>query len=297
MVIWTHGNADASAIARRIVSGCAHPGADPADARTIAVVGASPHAHRTSNGVMRYLQRVGYRCIPVNPNAPDEVLGERCYPSLRDVPEPVDFVDVFRRAEYCEAVAEDGGRRRTSALAPARHPLADARRSPRRRAWTTSRTPARPSCTATSDARLPLAAPRGVAQPGSALRSGRRGPEFESRHPDYRAKGSRLSPGFLAARAMPLVGYGESAVSPPPARSRSSKSALESAEAVRCPGTSRRAGGQEGGGQADDVQVVAFDALDERCAAALDRVAAGAALPLAAGDVQRRDRAASACGT
>jgi predicted CoA-binding protein len=76
------------------------------DERTIAVVGASPHAHRTSNGVMRYLQRVGYRCIPVNPNA-DEVLGERCYPSLRDVPEPVDFVDVFRRAEFCEAVAED----------------------------------------------------------------------------------------------------------------------------------------------------------------------------------------------
>ena len=76
------------------------------DARTIAVVSASPHAHRTSNGVMRYLQRVGYRCIPVNPNA-DEVLGERCYASLRDVPEAVDFVDVFRRAEFCPAVAED----------------------------------------------------------------------------------------------------------------------------------------------------------------------------------------------
>ena len=76
------------------------------DARTIAVVGASPHEHRTSNGVMRYLQHVGYRCIPVNPNA-DEVLGERCYPSLRDVPEPVDFVDVFRRAEFCPAVADD----------------------------------------------------------------------------------------------------------------------------------------------------------------------------------------------
>ena len=55
---------------------------------------------------MRYLQRAGYRCIPVNPNA-DEVLGERCYPSLADVPESVDLVDVFRRAEYCAGVARE----------------------------------------------------------------------------------------------------------------------------------------------------------------------------------------------
>lgn len=55
---------------------------------------------------MRYLQRVGYRCIPVNPNA-DEVLGERSYPSLADLPEPVDLVDVFRRAEYCADVARE----------------------------------------------------------------------------------------------------------------------------------------------------------------------------------------------
>ena len=73
-------------------------------AHTIAVVGASPNPSRTSHGVMRYLQRVGYRCIPVNPNA-DGVLGERCYPSLADLPEPVDLVDVFRRAEYCADVA------------------------------------------------------------------------------------------------------------------------------------------------------------------------------------------------
>jgi uncharacterized protein len=76
------------------------------DARTIAVVGASPDPRRTSSSVMRYLQRAGYRCLPVNPNA-DEVNGERCYRSLRDLPEPVDFVDVFRRAEFCPAVAED----------------------------------------------------------------------------------------------------------------------------------------------------------------------------------------------
>ena len=75
-------------------------------AQTIAVVGASPDPSRTSHGVMRYLQRVGYRCIPVNPNA-DDVLGERCYPSLADLPEPVDLVDVFRRAEYCADVARE----------------------------------------------------------------------------------------------------------------------------------------------------------------------------------------------
>lgn len=75
-------------------------------ARTIAVVGASPDPSRTSHGVIRYLQRVGYRCIPVNPNA-DDVLGERCYPSLADLPEPVDLVDVFRRAEYCADVARE----------------------------------------------------------------------------------------------------------------------------------------------------------------------------------------------
>jgi len=75
-------------------------------AQTIVVVGASPDPSRTSHRVMRYLQRVGYRCIPVNPNA-DEVLGERSYPSLADLPEPVDLVDVFRRAEYCADVARE----------------------------------------------------------------------------------------------------------------------------------------------------------------------------------------------
>jgi predicted CoA-binding protein len=75
-------------------------------AQTIAVVGASPDPSRTSHRVMRYLQRVGYRCIPVNPNA-DEVLGERSYRSLAALPEPVDLVDVFRRAEYCADVARE----------------------------------------------------------------------------------------------------------------------------------------------------------------------------------------------
>jgi uncharacterized protein len=75
-------------------------------AQTIAVVGASPDPSRTSHRVMRYLQRVGYRCIPVNPNA-DEVLGERCHPALADLPEPIDLVDVFRRAEYCADIARE----------------------------------------------------------------------------------------------------------------------------------------------------------------------------------------------
>jgi len=75
-------------------------------ARTIAVVGLSPDPHRPSHGVARYLQRVGYRIIPVNPHV-DEVLGERAYPSLRDVTEPVDVVDVFRRSEFVGPVVDE----------------------------------------------------------------------------------------------------------------------------------------------------------------------------------------------
>jgi uncharacterized protein len=64
-------------------------------ARTIAIVGLSSNELRASNFVGYYLQRHGYRVIPVNPNE-ERVLGERAYPSLRDVPERVDVVDVFR---------------------------------------------------------------------------------------------------------------------------------------------------------------------------------------------------------
>ena len=77
-----------------------------ASARTIAVVGLSADPRRPSHGVARYLQRVGYRIIPVNPNL-DQVLGERAYPSLRAVPEPVDVVDVFRRSEFVGPVVDD----------------------------------------------------------------------------------------------------------------------------------------------------------------------------------------------
>src|SRR5712692_320280 len=68
--------------------------------RTIAVVGASPRPHRPSHGVMRYLQRQGYRAIPVNPFAAGAlILGERCRASLADIDEPIDMVDIFRRSE------------------------------------------------------------------------------------------------------------------------------------------------------------------------------------------------------
>ena len=76
--------------------------------RTIAVVGASPRPHRPSHGVMRYLQRQGYRAIPVNPFAAgDTILGERCYAPLADMPEPVDMVDMFRRSELAGAAVDD----------------------------------------------------------------------------------------------------------------------------------------------------------------------------------------------
>lgn len=68
------------------------------ECRTIAVVGLSSNPIRPSYDVASYLQRNGYRIIPVNPNE-TEVLGEKAYPSLADVPEPVDLVDIFRRSE------------------------------------------------------------------------------------------------------------------------------------------------------------------------------------------------------
>jgi uncharacterized protein len=66
--------------------------------RTWAVVGCSPDSRRDSHRIAAMLQRRGYRVIPVNPKS-DEILGERCYPALADVPEPVEVVDIFRRSE------------------------------------------------------------------------------------------------------------------------------------------------------------------------------------------------------
>ena len=74
-------------------------------AKTIAVVGLSSNPMRASHGVAEYLKNAGYRIIPVNPNE-TEVLGEKAYARLEDIPESVDIVDVFRRAEEVAAVAE-----------------------------------------------------------------------------------------------------------------------------------------------------------------------------------------------
>jgi len=76
------------------------------DATTIAIVGASADPDKASFGIMRKLQAAGYRVIPVNPHE-TEVLGERSFPSLLDIPERIDIVDVFRRAEDAPSIADD----------------------------------------------------------------------------------------------------------------------------------------------------------------------------------------------
>jgi len=79
---------------RRVLSEC----------RSIAVVGLSADWYRPSYFAAKYMQEHGYRIIPVNPRYP-EILGETCYPSLADIPEPVDMVDVFRRPADVEPIA------------------------------------------------------------------------------------------------------------------------------------------------------------------------------------------------
>ena len=74
-------------------------------ARTIAVVGLSGKRYRPSYGVSEYLQKAGYRIIPVNPRE-TEVLGEKAYPDLDSVPEPIDIVDIFRRSEFVPDIVE-----------------------------------------------------------------------------------------------------------------------------------------------------------------------------------------------
>ena len=73
--------------------------------KTIAVVGLSCNPLRASHGVSAYMQSQGYRIIPVNPHI-EECLGEKAYPSLLDVPDEIDIVNIFRRPEFVEEVVE-----------------------------------------------------------------------------------------------------------------------------------------------------------------------------------------------
>jgi predicted CoA-binding protein len=75
------------------------------NAKTIAVVGLSDNPLRPSYGVSAYMQSQGYKIIPVNPEC-DEVLGEKCYKSLLEIPEKVDIVNIFRRPEFVPPIVE-----------------------------------------------------------------------------------------------------------------------------------------------------------------------------------------------
>jgi predicted CoA-binding protein len=78
--------------------------------RTIAIVGISPHWNRPSYFVMKYLQEKGYDVIPVNPAVAaegGEILGVKAYASLRDVPGPIDMVEIFRRSEFAGSIVDE----------------------------------------------------------------------------------------------------------------------------------------------------------------------------------------------
>jgi uncharacterized protein len=73
--------------------------------KTIAVVGLSPDEGKPSHGVAAYLKKAGFRIIPVNPSC-GEILGERCYPTVADIPEEVEIVDIFRRSEFVPEIVD-----------------------------------------------------------------------------------------------------------------------------------------------------------------------------------------------
>ena len=86
-----------------------------AESHTIAVVGLSSKRYRPSYGVSEYMQRAGYRIVPVNPQE-SEVLGEKCYPDLDSVPDPIEIVDIFRRSEFVPEIVEAAIRKRAKAI-------------------------------------------------------------------------------------------------------------------------------------------------------------------------------------
>jgi predicted CoA-binding protein len=75
------------------------------EVKTIAVIGLSPNPSKDSHRVAKYLQSVGYKIIPVYPKE-DEILGEKVYRSLADIPEPVDMVDIFRKSDVVPSIVE-----------------------------------------------------------------------------------------------------------------------------------------------------------------------------------------------
>ena len=79
------------------------------EAKTIAVVGLSGNPERTSYQISEAMQNAGYKIIPVNPNV-DKVLGEKAYPSLTDIEEEFDIINVFRRPEHLPAIAEEAAK-------------------------------------------------------------------------------------------------------------------------------------------------------------------------------------------
>lgn len=85
------------------------------NAHTIAVVGLSSSRSRASYGVSQYMQSAGYRIIPVNPNE-QQVLGEKAYARLEDVPEKIDVVNVFRRSEFVSEIVDAAIRKGARAI-------------------------------------------------------------------------------------------------------------------------------------------------------------------------------------
>jgi predicted CoA-binding protein len=92
--------------------------------RTIATVGASRDRSKAAGGVPRYLNRIGFRVIPVNPSA-TELFGQRCYPSLLEIGEPVDVVQIFRPAEEAPEIARQAVKIRAKTLWLQRHIKSD----------------------------------------------------------------------------------------------------------------------------------------------------------------------------
>lgn len=86
-----------------------------AESHTIAVVGLSSKRYRPSHGVSEYMQRAGYRIVPVNPQE-SEVLSEKCYPDLDSAPEPIDIVDIFRRSEFVPEIVEAAIRKQAKVI-------------------------------------------------------------------------------------------------------------------------------------------------------------------------------------